>query len=53
MDSKNLKVCCISDTHCQHDLLNVGSGDILIHAGDFTYTGKYEEIKSFAEWFGK
>lgn len=27
-------------------------GDVLLHAGDFTQTGRLEEIESFCRWFG-
>ena len=28
-------------------------GDVLIHAGDFTYTGSLEEVEQFNEWLGR
>lgn len=34
-----MRIICISDTHCEHRNLEVGEGDILIHAGDFTDFG--------------
>ena len=37
----------ISDTHTFHNHLNLGSGDILIHSGDFTVRGSREEIIDF------
>jgi len=41
MVEKNLKTIrfvCISDTHCNS--INLPDGDVLIHSGDFTSTGK-------------
>ena len=53
-ENKNsIKVCCISDTHTFTDQLDVGEGDILIHAGDFTFDGRFEEMKQFVDWFQK
>merc|ERR1712134_199914 len=50
-NNQTLKVCCISDTHCQHRSIPTRlSGDILIHSGDFTYTGTYQEVKDFSDW---
>ena len=48
----------ISDTHGKHEHLTskaynniLGSGDVLIHAGDCTNVGKVSEIKDFLDWF--
>lgn len=50
-----LRVVCVSDTHShhkceghEHSPPHIPEGDILIHAGDFTYTGKANEIEEFA-----
>lgn len=48
-----VRIVCISDTHTKHDTINLPSGDILLCSGDISYTGKFEEIASFANWFGK
>lgn len=46
-----VRIVCISDTHNQHrDIKKMPKGDILIHAGDFTYTGKYMDVLDFANW---
>lgn len=47
------KIVTISDTHLQHEKhkINIPSGDILIHAGDATWTGRPEEIEVFSKWF--
>ena len=46
-----IRVVCISDTHTFHKSLVIPAGDILIHAGDFTFKGREEEVRSFGEWF--
>lgn len=47
-----VRFVCLSDTHNRHSELEMIQGDILIHAGDFTDTGKYSELESFATWLG-
>lgn len=34
-----MKIVCISDTHEKHKQLDLPDGDVLIHAGDFTWVG--------------
>lgn len=48
-----MKIVAISDTHGKHDELtkDLGSGDILIHAGDVSNLGKSKEINDFLIWF--
>lgn len=49
-----LRVVCISDTHELHRELSVPFGDLLIHAGDFTFFGKgTRAIKDFNDWLGE
>eukprot|EP00670_Eutreptiella_braarudii_P027067 CAMPEP_0174385614 /NCGR_PEP_ID=MMETSP0811_2-20130205/126720_1 /TAXON_ID=73025 ORGANISM="Eutreptiella gymnastica-like, Strain CCMP1594" /NCGR_SAMPLE_ID=MMETSP0811_2 /ASSEMBLY_ACC=CAM_ASM_000667 /LENGTH=227 /DNA_ID=CAMNT_0015539995 /DNA_START=17 /DNA_END=697 /DNA_ORIENTATION=+ len=45
-------IVCISDTHNEHQNLQVPDGDILIHAGDFTRFGRPEHLQDFNEWLG-
>lgn len=47
------KITAISDTHTMHYNMHVGSGDILIHAGDATGMGYEHEIRDFIEWYHK
>ena len=47
-----MKIICISDTHNQHENLIIPHGDMLIHAGDITSTGKREELIKFNDWLG-
>ncbi|KAL4459353.1 hypothetical protein ABPG74_017966 [Tetrahymena malaccensis] len=55
MDSSNqdgcsIKFVCISDTHTKAHQLNLPKGDVLIHAGDFTYTGLPQEVSQFNDF---
>jgi len=43
---------CISDTHNQHGSIKVPDGDVLLHAGDFSDIGEYQDIKNFSDWLG-
>jgi predicted phosphohydrolase len=50
----SLTIVCISDTHELHRELDVPSGDILIHAGDYTMFSKSASaILDFNEWLGE
>ena len=49
----NLKIVCISDTHCVHQKIDLPDGDILIHTGDCTRGGTFEQLKDFLDWFSK
>lgn len=46
-----MRIVFISDTHGQHNIVDIPSGDMLIHAGDLSSRGKIEEIKDFLNWF--
>lgn len=46
-----MKIVLISDTHSFHDQVQVPSGDILIHAGDFSRMGRMPEVTDFLDWF--
>jgi 3',5'-cyclic AMP phosphodiesterase CpdA len=46
------RIVCISDTHSNYDFI-LPDGDILIHGGDLTKTGKYDELKKFLNWLKK
>jgi Icc-related predicted phosphoesterase len=48
-----LRIVCISDTHGGHDAFQIPTGDILLHAGDFSKRGKEHEIIAFNDWLGK
>jgi len=44
------KIVFISDTHTKHRQIRIPECDLLIHCGDFTYRGKWEEVASFNNW---
>lgn len=48
-----MKIVCISDTHCQLSQVKVPEGDILIHCGDWTYTGEQKEMQAFGRHLKK
>eukprot|EP00008_Paramoeba_atlantica_P011606 CAMPEP_0201481250 /NCGR_PEP_ID=MMETSP0151_2-20130828/5537_1 /ASSEMBLY_ACC=CAM_ASM_000257 /TAXON_ID=200890 /ORGANISM="Paramoeba atlantica, Strain 621/1 / CCAP 1560/9" /LENGTH=302 /DNA_ID=CAMNT_0047863349 /DNA_START=62 /DNA_END=970 /DNA_ORIENTATION=- len=47
-----IRVVVLSDTHTFENYLPKLEADVLIHGGDFSSTGKPEEVKHFAEWLG-
>jgi Icc-related predicted phosphoesterase len=48
-----MKIVLISDTHNQHEKINLPKGDMIIHAGDITGMGSYSEVLSFLQWFSQ
>lgn len=47
-----MRLILISDTHSCHDELGeLPEGDVLIHAGDMTNQGTFEEVEIFCNWF--
>lgn len=46
----HVRFVCISDTHNKHNMLNLPDGDVLLHAGDFTWQGTQEEVESFCNF---
>ncbi|MBV8818992.1 MAG: metallophosphatase domain-containing protein, partial [Acidobacteriaceae bacterium] len=49
-----LKIVCLADTHGLHRKVEVPPGDLLIHAGDFTFMSKsLHEIRDFNVWLGE
>ena len=53
LSHKLLHLTLLSDTHGLHRELtkSVGSGDLIIHAGDVTEYGTAEELEDFIDWF--
>ena len=45
-----MKLVIISDSHNLHNELNLPSGDVLIHCGDYSYSGQDNEVISFLTW---
>lgn len=48
-----MRIICISDTHNKHESLLIPSGDIIVHAGDFTESGTKGETERFLKWFSR
>jgi Icc-related predicted phosphoesterase len=48
-----VRVVCVSDTHELHRELDVPAGDLLIHAGDFTFFNHTSKIRDFNDWLGE
>lgn len=46
-----MNIVCLSDTHNCNNKIGVPDGDILIHSGDATVRGTFEEIIQFNYWF--
>ena len=50
------KITFLSDTHSKHNripMADLPGGDIIIHCGDLTTRGYWEEARDFMRWFGK
>jgi Icc-related predicted phosphoesterase len=47
-----MRLVILSDTHSCHRRLAIPEGDLLIHAGDMTNTGSWQELQDFNEWLG-
>ena len=68
-DQTEVRLVCISDTHSRHEGVEVPhggwtvmrssvtvtrtSGDILVHAGDFTRYGMVAEVVAFNQWLAR
>ena len=52
---KMISIVCISDTHGDHRALSdtIPSGEILIHAGDYSLYGKRDDAADFNVWLGE
>jgi Icc-related predicted phosphoesterase len=48
-----VKLVLISDTHCQHDKVQIEKCDVLVHAGDLSYRGTEDEITPALVWLQK
>lgn len=48
--SGSVRFVCVSDTHSRPLQDPLPEGDVLLHAGDFSMTGRPEEIAAFASW---
>jgi hypothetical protein len=45
-----MRIVALSDTHLRHEELDIPSGDMLIHAGDFSMIGKFTDVERFGKW---
>ncbi len=45
-----MKLVVCSDTHTKHKQLTIPECDVLVHCGDFTWTGEYPEVQKFVHW---
>ena len=50
---RSVRIVCISDTHELHRDLALPAGDLLIHAGDFTFWNHAAVIEDFNAWLGE
>jgi predicted phosphohydrolase len=50
MTSSTSRLVLLSDTHDRHGQFDVPEGDILLHAGDFTFQGRGPELVRFNAW---
>lgn len=48
-----MKIVSFSDTHMQHEKVNLPKCDLAIFAGDFTHRGKLPDAKNFLDWYSK
>lgn len=46
-----MKFVALSDTHGFHHELELPYGDVLLHCGDVSKRGRYEEVLDFLNWF--
>ena len=47
-----MRLVCISDTHGDHETVELPAGDVLVHAGDVTAHGTELDWLRFVEWLG-
>jgi Icc-related predicted phosphoesterase len=54
LTTTTLRLVLLSDTHELHRAVDVPTGDILIHAGDFTmFSESMEAVADFNDWLGE
>lgn len=46
-----MRIVAISDTHTKERNFEIPDGDVLVHCGDFTYSGRRNETVDFLDWF--
>jgi hypothetical protein len=45
-----IRFVCVSDTHGAASMPVIPDGDVLLHAGDWTQTGRLSEVAALCEW---
>lgn len=48
-----MRLVLISDTHERHNHVQIPDGDILVHAGDLTYRGDFQNVLVATNWLRK
>jgi Icc-related predicted phosphoesterase len=48
-----VRIVAISDTHTRHSNLILPEGDMLVHCGDYSLQGLYDEAYEYIVWLGK
>ncbi len=51
--NQSMRIVCLSDTHNLHDRITVPDGDVLVHCGDATGVGSFQELTDFLGWYGR
>lgn len=46
-----MKIVTLADTHGYHYKVDVPNGDMVIHAGDMTMDGTFNQLATFFDWF--
>lgn len=45
-----MRLVCMSDTHSQHESVEVPDGDVFVHSGDYSSAGSQKAAVDFATW---
>ena len=48
-----MKIVCISDVHGKWNKIEIPECDILISAGDYSFTGERHMVRDFHKWMNK
>jgi len=48
-----MKLVVVSDSHGDHERLDIPDGDVFIHCGDFSMQGRIADLLNFNSWLGK
>lgn len=52
--ASSVTLVCMGDTHTRHENIQVPTGDVLLHSGDFSMVGadRRKQVVAFNEWLG-